>query len=263
MGSAIFYHMAIFKDGSYKQYRRLGEWPRATRNNNDGFHIVLQWNFDTEEPTQAQLQTLRDMIKDLRSDYWLLPVFEHGELEGEATSCAGKHFDTSMISPPTIDLNPTNYGKKEQKKIHIEKVEPVEGKKKEVSDHGRSVGKYHLSRYYWPVEWQKKYAKGSYQADLQMNCGGSCEHTASWHPLTPADAGIVMACPPNFEFGTKLRLVYEWGGTKDVVCLDRWGAIQWRRLDMRSGKGDEWYNNIFTTGVTITPAGYVEVFVVW
>lgn len=105
-----------------------------------------------EEPTQAQLQTLRDMIKDLRSDYGLLPVYEHGELEGEATSCAGKHFDTSMAAPPKIDLNPTNYGVKEEKKIKIEKVEPVENKKKEVSDNGKNLGTYHLSRYYRPVE---------------------------------------------------------------------------------------------------------------
>jgi hypothetical protein len=171
MGSYIYYHVAVFKDGSYKQYRRLGERPRATRNNNDGFHIVLQGNFDQEEPTEAQLQTLRTVIKDVRSEYGLLPVFEHGELEGEATSCAGKHFDTSMISKST-DLNPTNYGV-ETAPI-LERAPKKEDKKKEKDDEtgpANNLGTFHLSRYYRPIPGQQKYAKGSYQADLQMNCG--------------------------------------------------------------------------------------------
>lgn len=54
-----------------------------------------------------------------------------------------------------------------------------------------------------------------------MNCGGDCEHTSSGHPLKAEDAGIVAACPPGFDFGTKLRIHYERGGTKDIVCLDR------------------------------------------
>jgi hypothetical protein len=118
-----------------------------------------------------------------------------------------------------------------------------------------------LSRYYRPIPGQQKYAKGSYQADLQMNCGWDCQHTSSWHPLKAEDAWIVAACPPTLAFGTKLRIFYEWGGTKDIVCLDRWSAIQNRRLDLRCGIGDDWYNSIFTGGVTECPAGHVEVFI--
>ena len=49
----------------------------------------------------------------------------------------------------------------------------------------------------------------------------------------------MLACPPNIALGTKLRLVYEWGGEKIAICHDRGGAIKGNRLDMWSGIGDE------------------------
>lgn len=105
-------------------------------------------------------------------------------------------------------------------------------------------------------DWKAKrtWPEGDYISDLCMN--------TSWNPmvaaggkLTQNDVGRIVACPKDLPLKTILRV--EWYG--DLKCYDRWGAIRWNRLDLRTGVGDEWLNNILNNKI---PGGRHYVYVV-
>lgn len=107
MWSHMYYDIVVEKDGTFKQHRTLTERSRATRVNNDSVNIALVWNFNEEKPTNEQIKTLKELISDIRLVFPELPVYEHWELEGEATACAGKNFHTGMLgNSVTIDWHP-------------------------------------------------------------------------------------------------------------------------------------------------------------
>jgi len=120
-----------------------------------------------------------------------------------------------------------------------------------------SVGRYKITTYYTPIRGQKNYTfASSYEEAFYMNCQGNCLKTASGYTLTPKDAFKIMACPPNFKHGTRLKVKLVTGKWKDEIiytrCEDRGGAIKGRRLDLWTGIGsDAWVGKY---------SGYAEVF---
>lgn len=107
------------------------------------------------------------------------------------------------------------------------------------------IGEFYVSNYYTPVRGQKKYFNGSYQADFYVNCQGDCTITASGSKLDWTKQRKVLACPPNFKFGTKIKLVFPYdhkehpSGELIATCEDRGGAIKNKRLDLWVGMGEQ------------------------
>lgn len=109
-------------------------------------------------------------------------------------------------------------------------------------------GLRHASRYYSPVAWQKEYYNGrTLEEDVAMNCWWSdpawCVHTASWHPLTDSDVWIAAACPPEMELGTQFTMT-KWSKSYNMICLDRWGNIKEKRIDVRNWYGEQGIRNM-------------------
>ena len=65
-GSYIGYNVIIYRDGSWRQYRYVGEEMAAViGHNEDSFHICVAGNFNkgVDTPTTMQTETLRKIIK--------------------------------------------------------------------------------------------------------------------------------------------------------------------------------------------------------
>jgi 3D (Asp-Asp-Asp) domain-containing protein len=221
--SYVYYHFIVASDGTKIKHRELEEYSRATRKNNWWIHIAMQWDFTDHPPTLDQLVSVREIIDEVRWLYWDLQVYEHWELEGEHTACAGKSFDTSMLSREYIE--------------NLKNPPVVAAKEKDLWIYG-------MTRYYTPVPWQAKYYNKTYEAEYNMNCMGNCRSTASGYRLEEKDVWKILACPPNLKFWDVLRLEYSrW--SIYATCQDRWWAIKGKRLDIWSWIWQAWYNNIF------------------
>lgn len=122
------------------------------------------------------------------------------------------------------------------------------------------LGTYRLSRYYTPDRWQRNYWNWNYEKEFFMNCQWNCRITANWYYLENKDIAKTVACPPNIKLGTKLLMVYPRWWEFEVVCNDRWWAIKGKRLDLRCGIGQEWYDNIFELDPTPCPSWKVKVY---
>ena len=93
-----------------------------------------------------------------------------------------------------------------------------------------------ITAYYSPLQWQKTYYRGSYEADVLLNGNGT--HGASG---TPVFTGM-LAAPKTYAFGT--QIFFEGLGLGTVQ--DRWGAIvdayvrgqAYDRLDIWMGHGE-------------------------
>lgn len=226
--SYIYYDIIIEKDGTHKQHRTLTERSWATKANNASINIAMVWNFHVEKPTTEQIETAKRLIKDIRVIFPDLPVYEHWELDGEHTECAWKHFNTSMLSDkPTAE---------------------------------KKDSKWRITRYYSPTMWQKKFAyshklgrRRTLVEELYTQCGynesltleeniENCKYSANGWELLPSHAGAVVACPWRYPFWTKINIEWRW----EVTCVDRWGAIDWYRLDIRAWYWEEALNRIET-----------------
>lgn len=126
-----------------------------------------------------------------------------------------------------------NEMKNEQRELHA-KAEEIRN--------GIYLGDYRITTYYTPLPNQTRTDRNYYQ-DLAVNCQGDCLVTASGYRLSSKDAFKIMACPPEFEFGTNLKIKLKSGNWKDeviyVTCEDRGGAIKGKRLDLWTGSGDD------------------------
>ena len=103
-----------------------------------------------------------------------------------------------------------------------------------------------ITAYYSPIEGQKRYIKGSLEADKKLNGNGT--HGADG---TPVFAGMIAA-PKSIPFGTKMLIP----GIGTVAVHDRGGAIvpagergqKFNRLDVWMGSGDEGLNRALRWG---------------
>ncbi len=225
MDSHICYHFLVGKDGTVKQNRSLYERNGCTRNtvaNAEAIQIVLAGNFEVEEPTEQQLASLRFLVKRLDATFHFKEIIPHRDASPSA--CPGKHLYAALS-----DLW----------------REPV---KSEV---------WYITRYYSPVEGQKRYFHGSYIKDVEINCGltpeglpSDCVTTADGHKLEAHQAFKIAACPPTMPFGTRLDIE----GIGIVTCHDRGGAIKEKRLDIWAGFGMDALSRL-----SKMPGGYLRV----
>lgn len=68
----IGYHYVIYGDGELRQYRShntVGAHTKEQKMNMQSIGICLVGNFDEEDPSEAQLETLRDLVAELQNDY--------------------------------------------------------------------------------------------------------------------------------------------------------------------------------------------------
>ena len=224
----MMYHRLVWTDWRVFWDKSYDEIWRGTKENNLGsIHIALQWDFNKTEPTEEQYKEVEKLIEEIRKKYWNdIKILWHGELDLEHTWCPWKKLDMERIigtkKEETIDLID---GSKKQE------TEPMLQKKDRLI-------LFSLSRYYSPMQWQKKYyANRTYEADVTMNCWASaiwnngCLYPASWIEYTNENKNKSVACPKEYPIGTKIELVVGWGSII-VTCEDRWSAIIKNRLDM-------------------------------
>ena len=264
MWSHIFYHFTIQKDWTRTQHRQLDERSRATKNNNDSINISLHWNFNEEYPTEEQYATTRTLIQAIRQKKWPLLVYWHWELEWEATSCPGKNFSINQISTKSI---------KEQESEQIQTPTPTptptptvkqkEDPRKLAQTWPRwtYLWKFRLTQYYSPTADQTNFAfshelwrRRTQREEITMQCwrreelsasenARSCQHPANWMTYIDEHAKHHWACPRQFPLEKKLWIEWpEWWWW--FVCVDRWGMINWNKLDIRAWYWNEWLKRI-------------------
>lgn len=89
----IGYHLAIDRSGTLWQGRAI-RWQGAhVQNHNEGnVGVLVMGNFDLQQPTIAQLKTLRRVIGELRTTYGIKRgrVYTHKEWPNAQTACPGR-----------------------------------------------------------------------------------------------------------------------------------------------------------------------------
>ena len=89
----IGYHRCISKIGkvwSDLKYTDVGIHNNEGKyNNSNSIGIAFVGNFENEEPTQTQLDTLKQLINEIIGLYGDLPIYGHKDMK--ATSCPGKN----------------------------------------------------------------------------------------------------------------------------------------------------------------------------
>ncbi|MFH2143030.1 MAG: peptidoglycan recognition family protein [Bacteroidota bacterium] len=91
----IAYHFGIEPNGKIYQVNKLTAWSWHTKNaNKNGIGIELNGNFEVEKPTEAQIKSLKWLIKYLNKTLnKKLAVYGHREIQGNATACPGKNLN--------------------------------------------------------------------------------------------------------------------------------------------------------------------------
>lgn len=86
------YHYYIEYSGLlYKARSIFEEGAHARGYNKTSIGIALQGNFNNEQPTQAQLEALEDLIGELQEKYGIPNKMILGHREVKQTSCPGFH----------------------------------------------------------------------------------------------------------------------------------------------------------------------------
>ena len=92
----IAYHFYILEDGTTYQtnYLQTISW-HIKNNNTASVGICLSGNFDHAKPTNAQLKSLRKLLKTLKQALPQTQIIGHRDLR--PTSCPGQKFDISSF----------------------------------------------------------------------------------------------------------------------------------------------------------------------
>ena len=107
----IQYHYVISGNGDWKKVRPLKSVAHHASNrqaNKTSIGICLTGNFDIEEPSNEQYQTLSDIITELETWLWLLELHTHSEYSNK--TCPWINFDIAKIET----ANKTEEEKREQ-----------------------------------------------------------------------------------------------------------------------------------------------------
>ncbi len=206
-------HYIIWCNGDFVKVNDMETIVWATLNeeaNVNWIHIEIVWDFNQNEPNQSQYDMLNQLIERILEKHPDLEVKGHWDFQ--AKNCPGQNFDWSKV----------------KWNITSKYYEPP----KEIE--------FSLSRYYSVQPNQKRYyLNRTYEEDFKVNCQWDCLYTANWHHLTDNDMYKSVACPKEYELGTKIYLEWVW----EVVCNDRWWAINGNRIDMRCGIWDKALDN--------------------
>ncbi|MGL5460730.1 MAG: N-acetylmuramoyl-L-alanine amidase [Cetobacterium sp.] len=94
--TGIGYHYFVRKDGSI--WRGRPEWAvgaHCPTANTNSIGICLEGAFMVEEPTQAQLKALGELVGDIDKRYGRMAIYGHKELY--STDCPGKYFPLQNV----------------------------------------------------------------------------------------------------------------------------------------------------------------------
>lgn len=223
------YHYYIGVSWDVVKARELDEIVGATWNmeaNNNWIHISLIWNFNETKPTIEQYNALNILIKQIKDKLKMeLEIKWHKDFA--KTSCPWANFNFGMIGKFIPEVTKWNW--------------------------------WTMTRYYSPEPNQSKYyAWKTYEADVTMNCWSSaigndwCSYPANWRRLISNVAWRVVACPKDYPLWTKFEIKNYWW----VTCVDRWSAINGKKLDLRMWYWEEALDRILKEK---RPAGDIEV----
>lgn len=103
VGLGIGYHFLVRKDGSIYEGRPI-EYvgAHAYGSNYNSIGICCEGNFETEQMTDAQVQSVRWLINYLKEKYGNLRVRKHSEVC--KTSCPGKNYRFTEVTNVEIKL---------------------------------------------------------------------------------------------------------------------------------------------------------------
>lgn len=246
----VRYHYIIQANGKLEQVRNEDEVGRGTRVNNiDVIHIALCGDFTDHEPTIDQYRETSILIGQIRERYGEIPVYKHGELEGEHTSCPMSLDVSKLGSRLTVGKE------REKKESEIVKdagfvlVEPAEIKTQECKAKKWMKCLWlfdEITAYYAPVENQWRYFDPT--RDRQRNY--YLESIVNGD-LTPAN-GMEYIEEHKFSHGAcwydllGKRLWIDWRSEKYGVftCTDRGSAVDHNDIDIRYGIGRDALNRI-------------------
>ena len=112
LGYHIAYHFVIAGDGTWKQTRGFDEVGYHASNwdvNVGSVGICLSGDFDKEEPTEAQLDSLREICQDICTKYDIKKITGHRAYASK--TCPGKHirdkFLQTLFRKPYIPMDNT------------------------------------------------------------------------------------------------------------------------------------------------------------
>lgn len=99
LGMKVAYHYVISGDGKYRQTRHenaIGYHASNWNINKHSIGICLTGDFDNEKPSEAQLNTLDMLIKEVKKNHEI-SIIGHRDIQGVGKSCPGKNFTDEMI----------------------------------------------------------------------------------------------------------------------------------------------------------------------
>lgn len=112
IGLYVAYHMLIFPDGNIKDTRPINEVGHHAGNlpvNNVSVGICLIGNFETDQPTPEQSDSLKRILKSLMADYGITRdnIKLHKEVRLKPTACPGKnithaYIDSLLVHRPSL-----------------------------------------------------------------------------------------------------------------------------------------------------------------
>jgi N-acetyl-anhydromuramyl-L-alanine amidase AmpD len=111
--SGIGYHYVIHSDGGV--YRGRPEWARGSHAyqdekheaNSNGVGICLSGNFQLDNPTEAQMQSLTLLIHDIWTRYPGIPVIGHKDVM--PTACPGENFPWAELNERLKEVGRVKY----------------------------------------------------------------------------------------------------------------------------------------------------------
>jgi len=95
LGYYIGYHYFIEPQGELKQAREERERGAHTVGQNKEIGVCLTGNFDIEKPTEKQIQSLKNLVKELKTRYDL-EIYFHRDF-ANYKSCPGRNFSDEYI----------------------------------------------------------------------------------------------------------------------------------------------------------------------
>jgi len=108
----IGYHFFITADGVLHEGRgqdQIGAHCIADRMNYRSLGICLAGNFEIEQPTEKQLETLKGIVNQLKEIYKIPAenVLGHREVENASTLCPGSHLMTFIKTIRKVNSKPS------------------------------------------------------------------------------------------------------------------------------------------------------------
>jgi hypothetical protein len=125
LGYFVGYHLVITGDGTVTQTRKDTEMGAHTIPNNDKLGICLTGNFETEVPSEKQLNSLRTLLDKKKTEWGIDNTKIFGHKEKSPTACPGKSLfewvknyrstQASVTYEKLVNINGTIYQKQNAK----------------------------------------------------------------------------------------------------------------------------------------------------